>query len=363
MKKTRARFIKGKVIPAAALLVGALAVFRAFLPALVKHVVNRKLDGLDGFRGRVDSVGLSLWRGAYQVEGLTLRKRDSVDPVPFFVCRKIDLSIEWRALLHGAVVARLVLEGPVLNYSPATTDAGSQAQIDKSGAQAADAMMPLRIDSLDVREGEIHFVDKDSKPPVDVFLKRVAATAANLSSIRDKQKLLPSVVRVTAECFDSGKLTLLLAVDPLSASPTFELQETMSGVKLAKLNDFLEAYAKFKVKEGDFSLYTEISAKDGAFTGYTKPIIRNLAVEKGKKETKTVLRRVWSHVVAAAADVLENPKKAQVATKIPIEGRFSAPKVGVWSAVGGLLKNAFIKALLPTLDQTLTIKDAAKTRR
>jgi hypothetical protein len=274
----------------------------------------------------------------------------------------MDLSLEWGALLHGALVGRLALDTPVLNFSPGTTDARSQAQMDKSGAQTADAIAPLpvRLDLLDVRDGEIHFVDKNRMPPVDIYLKRVTATATNLSSIRNTEELLPSEVRATADCFDSGALTLHLAVDPLNTLPTFELQETMRGVKLVNLNDFLEAYAKFKVKDGDFSLYTEIAAKDGGFIGYAKPIIRNLAIEKGKKETKTPLRRVWAHVVAAAAVVLSNPKKDQVATRIPIEGRFGLAKVGVWSAVGGLLKNAFVKALLPTLDHTISISDAEK---
>jgi hypothetical protein len=359
--KERARPIKGKSIAVAVMLV-ALAVFRVYLPTLVKRTINGKLDKLDGFHGSIGSVGLSLWRGAYQIGDLMLTKQDGAATVPVFSCRKMDLSLEWGALLHGAFVGRLALDTPVLNVSPRAADVGSQAALEKNGTRTVDAIAPLpvRLDRLDVRGGEIHFVDKGSKPSVDIFLKRITATATNLSSTRDTEKLLPSEVRATAECFDSGTLTLHLAVDPLNESPTFELQETMSGVKLVNLNDFLEAYAKFKVKDGDFSLYTEIAAKNGSFIGYAKPIIHNLAIEKGKKKTKTPLRRVWAHVVAAAAEVLSNPKKDQVATKIPIEGPFGTAKVGVWSAVGGLLKNAFVKALLPTIDHTISITDAGK---
>lgn len=132
----------------------------------------------------------------------------------------------------------------------------------------------------------------------------------------------------------------------------------MHGVKLIALNELLDAYAKFRVKRGDFALYTEIAAKGGAYTGYVKPIIRNLEVEKA--HTKTFLRKLWAHVVSGVGKVLTNPKDRQVATKIPFEGKFGKTDTDVWATVAELLKNAFIKALTPSLDHTVSLGDVGK---
>jgi hypothetical protein len=105
-------------------------------------------------------------------------------------------------------------------------------------------------------------------------------------------------------------------------------------------------------------LYTEIAAKDGGFSGYVKPIIRDLEIED--KKTRTFLRKLWAHVVAAADTVLSNPKKDQVATKVPLEGKFGEADADLLAAVGGLLKNAFIKALTPSLDNTVRMDDVEK---
>ena len=54
--------------------------------------------------------------------------------------------------------------------------------------------------------------------------------------------------------------------------------------------------------------------------------------------------------------ILKNPKKDQVATKVPIEGEFSNTSIDTWEAIFELLKNAFIQALLPQIDQQVNIE-------
>ena len=44
--------------------IAALAAFRLYLPTLVLRKVNQKLALLEGYEGRVDKIGISLWRGA-----------------------------------------------------------------------------------------------------------------------------------------------------------------------------------------------------------------------------------------------------------------------------------------------------------
>ncbi|HEV7231042.1 MAG TPA: hypothetical protein VGO45_06935, partial [Bacteroidia bacterium] len=122
-------------------------------------------------------------------------------------------------------------------------------------------------------------------------------------------------------------------------------------------NDFLFAYAKVKVNKGTFGLYSEIAAKGGSFKGYSKPIIKDIEIDRSAQEDKTLLQKLWAGVVAGAAWVLTNSEKDQVATKIPIEGKFNQPSVDIWSTIGSLLKNAFIQALSPSFEEAVHISD------
>ena len=83
--------------------------------------------------------------------------------------------------------------------------------------------------------------------------------------------------------------------------------------------------------------------KAGFFSYYTKPFFQDVAVEKsGRKE----MMKVWAGIASAATWLLSNPKA----------------DVGVWTAVGGLLKNAFVQALMPTLDGTVHIADVTPAK-
>ena len=348
--------IKKRVL---AICVIALIGLRLCLPSLVRNYANRKLASNPDYRGHIDKIGINLWRGAYQIKGLKIEKLDG-PPVAFFACKLIDLSIEWKALLHGSVTGKVSLYRPIVNFVKGPTEAKSQSKMDKSWKQTAKDLMPLTISRFVIENGEIHYRDFDTTPQVDLMLSKISVVARNLSTIKQRDRLLPSDVKVLATCFDSGTLDLQLSLDPLKTEPTFELKETLEGVQLVKLNDFFEAYAKFRVKAGEFGLYTEIAAKDGEFLGYTKPFFKDVKIEKHARKG---MKKVWASLASAATWLLSNPKEDQVATKIPLKGTFAKADVDVWTAIVGLLKNAFIQALTPAIEGTIDIADVPAEAR
>lgn len=109
------------------------------------------------------------------------------------------------------------------------------------------------------------------------------------------------------------------------------------------------------MNKGTLSLYTEIATREGAFSGYVKPIIKNLDV-LGKEDRKdNLLRKIWEGLVGTAGSILTNPRKDQVATKISLQGRLDDPKVRSWVAIIDLMRNAFIRALEPAIDREINI--------
>jgi hypothetical protein len=338
------------------LLVAGLLVFRIYLPGIVLKYVNKKLDNIPEYKGHVNDITMSLWRGAYQIQGIELNKLNGKVPVPFFSAETIDLSVEWKALLHGAFVGKIRFVQPKVNFVKGPTEAESQSKVDKSWVQTVRDLFPLTINRFDIQNGEVHFRDFHSDPKVDISLSNIEASATNLTNKAQKDELLPCDVDISATCFESGKMNIQMSIDPLNANPTFELKQRMERVDLTKLNDFLFAYGKVKVKTGTLGLYSEIAAKDGAFEGYSKPLLKDVEIDRSL-EDKNLLEQLWADVVSGATWVLTNPPKDQVATKIPIQGKFNQPNVDIWATIGNLVKNAFFEALSPTFENTVHIGD------
>jgi hypothetical protein len=344
---------------AALALAGALVILRLFLPAIALRAVNRKLGHLEGYQGRVDGIGISLWRGAYQIKGLDIEKKGGKVPVPFFSADAVDFSLEWRALLRRRIVTRIEMWSPVINFVKGPTEETSATNPNESFAQTLTALAPFDIDSLQVLNGEIHYRDFSSSPKVDISLTDVRGEAINLRNTRQAGVALPADVRIAAKAFGTGDLSLEVKADPLQEKPTFELKQKLTGVEFVRLNDFLEAYAKVRAKKGVFELYVEAAAKDGKFLGYAQPLFKDLEIDKGSKVKGA--RKVWAFVASAVEWIFSNKKKNLVATKIPIQGDFGDAKVGIWPSIEGILKNAYIRALTPKFSG-LKLEDVKKAK-
>ena len=332
--------------------------FRIYLPTLVLNYVNKSLSNIPDYKGHVEDVNIHLWRGAYEIKNIELVKTSGNVPVPFFAAPKIEFSLDWASLLKGAIVGELTVIEPQVNFVKGPTKLESQTGVKKEWTQAVKDLMRIDINRFEILEGEVHYLDLSTQPKVDVFINNIEILAENLTNRSSEDELLPSSLSASGNSFD-GKMKIQMDIDPLNKVPTFDLNARIDNLNLVKLNDFLKAYGNFDVEKGTFSLYAEVAAKDGKFTGYTKPFFKDLKIlqlQKDKEEG-SLLQTLWESIAGGTSEVLENQKKDQIATKVPLSGNFNDPNVNLWTAIGYLLRNAFIKAILPTLDYSVNTSD------
>ena len=91
-----------------------------------------------------------------------------------------------------------------------------------------------------------------------------------------------------------------------------------------------------------------MNVKEGEVHGYVKPLFSQLKVYNYEKEKKKrVMKQAYEMVIGAASHLLKNRQTQKVATQVDISGRLSQPAVSTWQALGELIRNAFIKAILP----------------
>ena len=327
---------------------------RIALPYILLKAVNRELKKIPGYTGQVDDLDVALIRGAYKLKGLNLMKTGGKVPVPFFSADIVDLSIEWKALFHGRIVGKIIVDHAVLNFVKGPTEETSQTKIDRKWTTVVDHLMPLKLNRFEINNSEIHYRDFHTKPKVDIFTKDVHIIAQNLSNVNKNNEELPSTAEGTATVY-GGHAKVTMKLNPLNNSPTFDAKAEMVGLDITHLNNYLEAYGKLDVKQGTISIYTEAEAKDKKIIGYTKPIIKDLKVVNWEKDKDQPLKLAWEAVVGAVAWIFKNHEKDQLATRAEFEGDIKNPDVNTWYIIGQILKNAFIQALYPALENSVNI--------
>jgi hypothetical protein len=121
-------------------------------------------------------------------------------------------------------------------------------------------------------------------------------------------------------------------------------------VNLPDLNESLKAYANVDVGRGTFRMAAEMAGKDGGFQGYVKPFFEDLDFNNLEDKRKNVLSRIWENVVAGLAWLVKNKPRDQVGTRIPFQGRFGDPQVGLMTTVRNLFRHGFVRAFKPTVE-------------
>jgi hypothetical protein len=160
------------------------------------------------------------------------------------------------------------------------------------------------------------------------------------------------IMRVTGRLQGTGQTLVTLTMRPENHGPDFDLNARIEDVELPKMNDLLRATAKFDVAEGELSVFSEATVKNGHIRGYVKPLFKDLKVyEKDKDSEKTLGQKVKEKAIDVAGKILKNRPRKEVATVVPIEGPVENPKAGTWPTVVGLIRNAFIKAILPGFER------------
>lgn len=346
-----------------AFLIGLLALLiiaRLCLPYFVTRYVNKVLSNIEGYQGSVEDVDISLWRGAYVIHQLKLEKIEGDVPVPFINIPTTDLSVEWEALLDGAIVGKIKLISPRFNFVAGPTEAQTQTGKEADWTKPLKELMPLQINRFEIVRGKISYLDFYAAPKVDISIDSLNAVALNLNNATDNKEKLPSRLKLTGTSVGGGTLSIVAEMNFLKEIPDFDADLKFTGVNLPDLNDFVKAYGKFDVEQGTFNLYSEIVLIDGNFDGYVKPIMIDMKVlnlEKDAEDKKNVFQLIWEGIAELSSEVFENHPEDQVASRVPLQGSVGKVDTDVWTTIITVLKNAYVEALKREVDNTVNLEE------
>jgi len=314
--------------------------------------VNRRLTG---HTVQIAALRVHPWTASVELRDATIAQHANPDP-PIAQVARLVTRIDWRALLHGRVVADISFERPTvyLNLKQVRTEASEKTALkDRGWQQALEALaFDLKINRLRVVEGDITYVDQGPFKPLHV--SRVNLGAENIRNIASKEQVYPSPIHLEAVVFDVGAVWLDGRADFLA--------EPHVGVQAALRLDQV-ALDYFKPITNRYNLAVRNGSLSLAGT-----------VEYAPKITRLILERVLVHGVALEylhlphtaeaekARAQQTAEAAKQATTTSTELRIERLEV-VKSTFGFMNQAAKPAYRLQLTDTTLTVEHLGNQRR
>jgi hypothetical protein len=314
------------------LVVDGHADFLAEPHAGVKGKVELTDIALDYFQPVLERANIVLRRG-------TLSGRGQVEYAPHF--KKVDLEA-------------LRLEDLHAEYVYHTPKAAVAKEAVKTTAQAAkevsnDPGVVLHAREMTMTGATVGFVNKDATPAYRVFL---ADTDLSIENFSNQKSGGYGHAHLTGRFMGSGHAVVDLVMRAENNGPDFDLNARIENTDLRTMNDLLRAHAKVDVTSGVFSVYSELSVKNGRVAGYVKPLFTDLDVyDKAQDEDKSLGTKLKEKAADVVAKVFKNRARDQVATITRLEGSLENPKASTWEVLVNLVRNAFFRAILPGFER------------
>jgi hypothetical protein len=327
-----------------------LIMARVALPYILINYAEKKINKITHYHATIEDIDVSLWRGGYTIKNIVLNKINNKDPILFFSAKRINLAVQWSALIHGDIVAKIEVFNPKLNFIVEPNNDNQQLTIGMELEQALKTLFPLKFNKMSVAQGEVTLNSFTAKPPFKLILHDLDFQIENMQRVKDTTSLYSSFSG--HGIMNRGDFSFSGRVDPYAKKPTFLFKCALKSMQIEGANEFLMYFTHFDVQKGDFSLYAEIAAAQGKIHGYIKPLIKNLKVIT-PGTIHNPLQFLYKGVLAVTAKIVTNPKKHTIATKIKIDGEIKDPETHILSIIGYLFRNAFIQALLPQIDHSV----------
>jgi len=206
----------------------------------------------------------------------------------------------------------------------------------------------VRVDQFDVKNGQLAYTNKATTPEYRLFFSDVDLRVTNLSNQNSEGT---STGRFRGKFMGDGPTLINLAWRPAGNGSDFNFDLRIENTDMTKLNQLVKAYGNFDVTAGTFAMYSEVSVNNGEINGYIKPFFKDVKIYDPQQEAnKPFLHKVKEGLIATLAWVVTNKPKQDIATTIDLRGKLGSPEYSSWQAFGGMLRNAFIQALRPGLE-------------
>ena len=314
---------------------------------------TRKMLSGQGLRGTFADVEIGVVGLSYAIRDLRIEKVAAGGAaLPFLRVDRLAITLAWRELLHGHVVARVDLAGPELNViqKEATGQPQSAQQIQeapKVGRKLED-LAPFLIDRAQVKDGRLTIVDASTPETPVLSIHGIELTLENFATRPALTRGEPTVLAARGTLQKTGRVSVFATADPLAKRVTFAGQGQLEDLHLDEMSDLIGAHSDVTTRRGVMNMSVRFRAEDGRITGGVRPVLKGVDTKAARPG---LLAKLESALADAALKLFKNdvPGQHAVATTIPISGSIEDPHAQPIPTVIGVLRNAFVRGLADSL--------------
>ena len=242
----------------AALLLIAVLIARHFDEYLRRTLEAKVNQRLHGYHVTLGHAHLSPFGLALTLERAVIRQDANPDP-PVAEIPRLTTSVEWREIFAGHLVADAVFDGPRVHVNLPQLRQEDRDQVkvqDRGWQQALESIYPLKFNLMQVRDGDLVYIDTDPKRPLHISHWNV--TASNIRNIRSRDRVYPSAIHTDGVVFDTGRAVLDGNADFLAEPyPGVHATYKVENVPLERLREFGER-ANLTLTGGSLSSQGEV---------------------------------------------------------------------------------------------------------
>ena len=145
-----------------------------------------------------------------------------------------------------------------------------------------------------------------------------------LKNLSNHQQRGPADLTLHGRFMGSGDTRVSADFLASQEGPAFNMNVAIRDTNMRSMNDILRAYGRFDVAAGQFSVFSQVSIKDGDMSGYVKPMFANLEVYNYQKDKNTgLLHQAKELAIGGAAHLFKNSSTQQVATEVDLKGKLT----------------------------------------
>jgi hypothetical protein len=291
---------------------------------------------LGAYEGHISDFDISLYRGAYQLQNLIIKKKGGMTP-PILTVGEIDLSLAWRALLKKEISGDITIDR--MNVQFIDSKDADQKQLGReektqTWKDVLNTLIPISIESLKVRNSSLYFANTDLKDSPPVRLENVDLSVADL---RTHEKNVESPFHLSALLQNHANLIAQGRIDILANPIRGSLDYKVANFRVSTINTILRAYIPIDLTSGTLSVYGETTLKGDEATGYSNVFLKEGDVIAPSQQFLSA-KHFFIEILAGLANaILKNRHTKELAAHIPFHYKDKKMDIKtsdiVWSAV------------------------------
>lgn len=346
-----------------------LIAFRVILPSICLWGINYALaHKMENYTGRLEDFDLTLYRGAYQLQGLTIKKKNSNHP-PIIRAHEIDISIAWRALFRGEITADTTVRSVTLHLIDDEQGKNDQFGADEpaeSRNSALNVIFPITLESLRIRNSEIIFYNSSLGAKIPVHLSKANLTALSLrtpnaNSNENSNQLTASPFVFDAILQNHAPIKASGEMDILNCPSRLDVDLIVENFDVTTLNRVLRNYLPLDVTRGQFSLYLEAASHGPHMKGYAKAFLKDGDII-ASEQTYDSANHYFSEIGIGFANwVLKNKETETMALRLPFEVSAQGFKADLSKTLWSAVENKEYEPLKPGIDGSIALSSLKNT--